>query len=320
VKAALWRGGGLGLVLLACTACAPVRQVWFAPNIGSADMLDLFSRPEQWQRARGQVDVLQFYSQNLAFASPSECPRCGPNVASGLESVGAFPSLKAWHIAVAVEAPALKPYACTFGEALPFVERALDNAAAQGGFTQYLSLDEPLASSAACSYDTAAAAAQTAGFVHEMHRRHPGLVIGDVEPYPFFSAQAIEEWIDALAANQAMPQFFHLDVDHRRADLEGRDVTTDLAALKAFCAVRHIPFGVLLTGTDGADDAAYYQDVLAWTAKVGAAVGRPEHAVFQSFSMSSDGLFTVPRNLPEDDPSIFSHTRLLNDGIGLLGR
>jgi hypothetical protein len=283
-------------------------------------MLDLFSRPEQWQRARGQVDVLQFYSQNLAFASPGDCPRCGRNVASGLESVGAFPSLSAWHIAVAIEAPALKSYACTFDEALPFVERALDNAAAQGGLTQYLSLDEPLGSSAACSYDTAAAAAQTAGFIREMHGRHPGLIIGDVEPYPLYSAQAIEEWIDALTANQAMPQYFHLDVDHRLTDLEGRDVSADLAALKAFCAVRHIPFGVLLTGSDGVDESAYYQDVLAWTGKVSAAVGRPEHAVFQSFSMTKDGLFTVPRNLPEGDPNIFSHTRLLNDGIGVLGR
>ncbi len=283
-------------------------------------MLDLFSRPEQWERARGQIDVLQFYSQHLAFASPDDCPLCGPNVASGFAAAGAFPKLSAWHIAVAMEAPALKPFACTFDEILPYVERALDNAAAQGGVTRYLSLDEPLASSTACSYDTAAAAVQTAGFIHAMRGRHPGLSIGDVEAYPLYSVRALEEWIDALTVNEATPQFFHLDVDHRFTDSEGRDVTADLAALRAFCLARHISFGVLLSGEDGVDESGYYQDVLAWTEKVRAAVGQPEHAVFQSFSMSRDGLFTVPRNLPEDDPNIFSHTRLLNDGLEVFKR
>ncbi len=37
-------------------------QIWFTPNVGSVDMLDLFNNPEQWPTARSQVDVFKFYT------------------------------------------------------------------------------------------------------------------------------------------------------------------------------------------------------------------------------------------------------------------
>lgn len=36
--------------------------VWFAPNMGSDDYLDLFSRPGVWPEAAAEVDVFKFYT------------------------------------------------------------------------------------------------------------------------------------------------------------------------------------------------------------------------------------------------------------------
>ncbi len=79
-----------------------------------------------------------------------------------------------------------------------------------------------------------------------------------------------------------------------------------------------IPFGVIFSGADGTDEAAYGADVLAWVGTVRTAIGTPMQAVFQSWSVSEDGRFTVPRNLPESDGETLTHTRLLNEGLRTL--
>jgi hypothetical protein len=60
--------------------------------------------------------------------------------------------------------------------------------------------------------------------------------------------------------------------------------------------------------------------VLGWVRTVGEAVGRPEDVIFQSWLEGEGGRQDVPVNLPEDDPAVYSHTRLLDDSLALLGR
>jgi len=57
-----------------------------------------------------------------------------------------------------------------------------------------------------------------------------------------------------------------------------------------------------------------------WVSEINSAIGQPDHLVFESWASpqySDTNLFSVitPINLPENDTSIFSHTRLINEGF-----
>ncbi len=55
---------------------------------------------------------------------------------------------------------------------------------------------------------------------------------------------------------------------------------------------------------------------MEWTHTVNAAIGKPDHVIFQSWlGPDGDHPHEIPINLPEDDLSIYSHTRLILDGL-----
>lgn len=307
----------VGLVLAVSVGCARQPQVWFTPNLGSADMAGLFSQPEKWELARSHVDVFKFYSQQIAL-TPEQCLLCGPNVLPTFIAQQAFSKLRKWRVAIAVEVPVVKPYACVSDSTAALAERAIDEIVAQGGEVAYLAMDEPLVSGASCGYGTDDVARETGRFVERLRGSHPAVAIGDVEPFPLFDVAALRSWLDALGANGVKPAFLHYDVDHGLLARRGQDVSADLEALKALSAERKLPFGILMTGQDDLDDTGYYQDVLAWSRAVANAVGEPDQIVFQSFSESATGAFEVPLNLPEDDPGASSHSRLLNEAFDIL--
>jgi hypothetical protein len=82
------------------------------------------------------------------------------------------------------------------------------------------------------------------------------------------------------------------------------------------CEGQGIPFGVIVWGDASESDRAYYDSAREWTTTVEGAIGQPAHTIFQSWAISAEGTFTVPRNLPESEP--YTHTRLINDGLSLL--
>ena len=64
----------------------------------------------------------------------------------------------------------------------------------------------------------------------------------------------------------------------------------------------------------------YYNSTMQWVQTVRGAIGVPQHSIFQSWILNGDGVLDVPINLPENDPTIYSHTRLINDGLAVLLR
>ncbi len=290
-------------------------EVWFAPNLGSTDMLALFSDPAAWPTARGNVDVFKFYEQHLVFERPTECPSCGPNLLPAFEQVGAFSALHDWGVAIAVEVAVIKGHACAPEANAALATTAIANVAGRGGSVRYLAMDEPLLGAGDCAMGLEAAAQNVAAFAQQVRAANPGVAIGELEPYPQFGVPKLTAWLAALRAAGFTPAFVHLDVDRQRAAASALDVAADLRALKQVVAVDQVPFGVVFWGADGTDEAAYAADVLAWVATVGQAIGLPTHAVFQSWSRGTDGRFAVPRNLPENDPTTMTHTRLLNEGL-----
>ena len=55
----VWFFALLFVLLLGFVSAQPNQntEVWFTPNSGSVDMLNLFNNPEQWPTARAIIDV-----------------------------------------------------------------------------------------------------------------------------------------------------------------------------------------------------------------------------------------------------------------------
>jgi hypothetical protein len=84
------------------------------------------------------------------------------------------------------------------------------------------------------------------------------------------------------------------------------------------CSPQAERFSDTRTFTDS--DERYFQSTIEWVDTVTTALGRPSHVIFQSWwGPAPSGLHEVPINLPDDDPAVHSHTRLINEILDALG-
>ncbi len=186
-----------------------------------------------------------------------------------------------------------------------------------------MAMDEPfvggqqIVNGQSCNYTMQQSAVNTAQFVKLMHAFNPTLQVGDIEPYPFFSEPQLEAWITALQAEGIVLPYFHLDVDRNAVAAYGTNVTSDLQLISSFCKSRGIALGVIFNGPNGTTDQGYYNDTMQWIQTVKASTVMPQHSIFQSW-FNVGGVYDIPINLPESDPTIYSHTRLINDGLAAL--
>jgi hypothetical protein len=219
-------------------------------------------------------------------------------------------------------------------------------AAAAGGTVKYISMDEPLRSGTAiCRDSLEGAAAKTVAYSRELKAREPALEIGDIEAYPFEPPARLERWITTLIEDGFKPAHIHLDVNVHYLDVHSDlDVTNDLRSIRDFLASDQITFGIILwSGYDPEPtDRAFFDRTMAWVRRVHAA-GVPEQVIFQSWvhrsyegcadtnpacafpklrcpqsGAAGCGLKSVPLNLPEGDPHVFSLTRLMNEALHVL--
>lgn len=312
-------------------AAVAAESVWFSPNVGSLDLQRLFTEPERWPRAREKVGVMQFYAQQLGSDAPEQCPMCGPNLLPALRSAGAFQRLREWGIDVAFEVGSVKHHTCRGRDAAAYAAGLVSRVAASGGQVRYIAMDEPLpggqdtVSGESCGLTPREIAREVAAFVDELRTREPSVSVGDIEPYPFFTVPNLLAWLDELDRHQVRLAFFHLDVDLNAARHQRVDVAGDLRRLEEELRARGIPMGVILNVHENeiprrADEAAaarvYFNAAMAWVRTVKAAIGAPDHAIFQSWLESPGGARVVPRNL---DERAYSHTRLVDEGADLLG-
>jgi hypothetical protein len=157
------------------------------------------------------------------------------------------------------------------------------------------------------------------------------------------SLDRLKSWTLALKAHGFTPAALHLDVNQfvveASPELHGR-LVGDLQKMKAFFHAQGIPFGIIFWSGHGPQksDKEYSEYTLAWARTVHAAIGRPDEIIFSSWvercsqtgacnahslgCLPSDpdycGKKSVPINLPENDPHIFSHTRLINETLAIL--
>ncbi len=311
----------------------PSDMVWFGPNFGSRDYAELFTKPEQWRSARGKVNVFKFDQQSVL---EQPCVICGDNILHTFVNVDAFRKVNDWGVATALTVGALKEWGCTGTAEFRAASVAIQNIQANGGVVTFLDMDEPFmggryapnpASNKTCGYSTEQSADVTALFIRQVKAAYPNIRVGDTEPYPLFSVDELEQWTRALEARGVTPAYFHLDVEPVWARERKLDVAGDLRKLSQFFKERGIPFGVIFISEwpDAGSDRAYFDSTMKWIRFVNAAIGKPQHVIFNSWQAEPEDrtnklLHWVPINLPENDPAIYSHSRLLLEGLAVFGR
>ncbi len=300
----------------------PAQLVWFSPNMGSTDHVELFADPDAWTPERELIDVFHFHSQVLF---PDPCSICGQNALDAFAEADAFEQLHDWGVTIGVGVGAVYEDGCD--GAANFHRDAgvvIQNVEANGGAVGFLVMDEPLLHggskpvAGSCDYASTRTAVEVAAFVSAVRTARPGITVGLVEPYPHFSAQELQEWVVELERNGVALPFFQLDVDTERVRVDGSDVAADLRSLRDFCEARGIAFGVILTSnwTEADSNRTYYKSTMDWLRTVQAAIGKPPHVIFQSWQgPAPSGDHEVPVNLARNDPDGFSHLALLREGL-----
>jgi len=309
----------LAAILAASPAAAPEPdRVWFAPGPGTIDYLRLFEHPEEWRRARELTNVFKFYQQHTQTPAPSIV---GPNTYDALARAGAFRTLTSWGKRIAIEVGAVKEFFCTpdasgMDDAIRQGVAAVRAVEAAGGKVAYLAMDEPFVSGRArvCGGPALEPTAdRVAQYMSAVTRAAPGVRIGLIEAYPFSSAGAIESMVSLLDARGTPPAFLHMDVDWHLSGSAAFE--RDMARLRSFCAARKLTFGIIITGYDGNADALYATDVYGITNLIARTFPSwdqmPEQIIFQSWALSTTGLYLTPSNGPEG--RAFTHTAMLWD-------
>jgi hypothetical protein len=291
--------------------------------MGSVDFPELFSQPERWERTREQVDVFKF-SGNTVSGFPYDIG--GPNVLSMFIGVRAFERLHEWGIAVAVETGAVKFFACEAQSWADYTNLGIDNVEANGGRVSFVSMDEPLLggqlveNGQTCGYTMEDTAEVVATYMDLVHQAHPEVIIGTIETIPPQTADEVAQWLVVLEEAGAKPAYLHLDVEVAFG-IDDPGFVAELGELSDFAERRGIPVGFILTADLAAADSdeGYFRSVLEWSQSLATRLGRPSHVVFQSWiGPAPSGLHEMPVNLPDDDPQVFSHTRLILEGLEVL--
>jgi hypothetical protein len=320
--------------------------VWFCPDPDTPDLLEMFTRPALWRIARSRINVFKLGPQHFELKSILK-----RNSLQDLERVNAFATLRRWRIALASEEGAVKEWDCSGVQAARVTLTHINNVRTGHGNINLIAMDEPLVSGLGpCKLSLAEVAENTHHYIDTVtsastvDRSNAAPLIGDIEPYPSFPVESLTSWIDTLARTGVRLKFFHLDIDLNYLHVHREiDAIKDLRYLQHFLIDKGIPFGIIVwSGHDPVDsDVAYYKDALELVRLIKVSVHLPNEIIFQSWVHRSPigcvsdhdvcgankcsavdppycGESSVPINLPEGNPRIYSHTRLIIDSLGIL--
>ena len=87
-----------------------------------------------------------------------------------------------------------------------------------------------------CGHTMEKSADVTSRFVGLVKAAYPNILVGETEPYPYFSVAELEQWILALEERGVTLVHFHLDIDTVYARELKADVAGDLRSVKPILA------------------------------------------------------------------------------------
>jgi Bacterial Ig-like domain (group 3) len=288
-------------------------QIWLAPNLNS-DTMALFQRPQDWQAARSHVTVLKLGEVQFGTNPPDWLA----NSWQRLQTVNAVKLLKAWNIALAIDAGVIKAqYLADPTVAVRDAQTAITNAAAAGGQVKYVSMDEPYygGSISFAHFPPTTIADRVSTFMRTITSNNPSVQVGEIEPYPSIDVPTIESFVNALIARGTKPAFFHIDLDFGFINSNAAaaaKMRVDMPILRDFFAKLHIPFGIIFWSDTvvPASDQDYSTFALHNVDVLKAAMGAPVQSIFQSWVPNRAGDLVFPQNVPETQP--FTHTWLID--------
>ena len=307
----------------ACKGCNPVepggltasREVWMSPNVGSLDFLDLFTSPEEWAQARSKVTTIGFTGAALV---DEPCSICGPNTLQAFLSAvpgGAFRWLASHNLKIAVEAASVKAWDCSAATPASQAVAGLGNISANGAAASFLAMDEPFtsglppnqsyaASMPTCGFTVAQTTVNVRAYVQRVQAAFPGVQIGLIEPYPYFSAKQIESFVTSLADAGVRLAFFHLDYDENFLSI---DPTSDFLEFRNFFGAHQMPFGIIIIGLNGTSNVTASNGALVAALRISRTLGihSQPHVLFESWldyppASPAQDLRLYPVNLPDD--------------------
>jgi hypothetical protein len=303
------------------------KQVWFTPGPATPDLLELFQSGSQWADARERLAVFKFYQQHLMVPPP---PIVEGNTYTALRDVHAFRRLTVgWHKRIAIEVGAVKLQYCSSDgsaetNAIRDTVDAIGAVEVAGGRVSLLAMDEPFYAAAtvrACGApDPEAAVSRVVNFILGVKTRYPEVVIGLIEPWPYFRAATIVRFLVDLQARGVPMAFLHTDagVDQMKP---GTDFAGEMRYLAEVCAEQGTRFGMIFNGDSGQSNAAYmagaWQRVRMTADAFADWPDMPQDLIFQSWAQDSPGGRSVtPSNLPESAED--THTGFINGATPLL--
>ena len=323
----------------------------FIPNFGTLDFLNLFTDFQSWQYVKSNIDGFGFFNHNLKINPECSFSNCRNVNYSNLVGVDAFSILKNSGIKVSIEVDALKWHSCVaLDRTVPVTRQLILNIENAGGEVDSLFMDQPLnggqetlcqsstsvrivnscnecgtgETCRTCGYNMQQSAFQTAQYIKAIKKFRPEIKIGDTEPYSKFSYNQIRDWTLALKAENVTLDSFRSDVGSRQSS----DIV-NLRQIKDFFVQQNIPYGIIYWSyvpstfiDNSARDREFFTRTFNWVNMVNNNNLDGSIQSFESWDTSpSNSPYpgqTVPINLPEVSSSIYSHTRLIIESLGLL--
>lgn len=278
-----------------------VDRFWFGPNIGSP-ILALFEHPEQWETARASMGAFCLVIQHLLSIGP-----IGATTYDALLAIDAFRTLRAWGVAFALEAGAIKPEDWHGEQNQQGLRTAVERLTAAGGELSYLTMDEPLTSAKQKPggqplEETADAVAAYIALGESF-----GAKVGWAEAWPEIDLDTMRRFLILLDERGRLPHYWHLDIDSRRAAGNRQSVETFLRDAHTIASDYAMPVGVYLAGYPALTDDVYCAQTLQWAQEVRTLQPRLARVLVQSWAErardTEHGPQDLPRNLPDSDPN-----------------
>jgi len=313
--------GGAGSASAFVSPAAPVAAraaIWYHPEpsaatwpgapsgmSGSLDFVSLFAANAPWPHVMAKTSVLGLYAGWVLQTDDQT-----------LQQTIAFAN--AHHLGLELEAPALQPAASCGGiegyvPAQTTVQAItlsyLNRLQALNADVQFIKVDEPFFFGSvvndprSCKFSVADVASQVNAYVQVVHGVYPNAQVGDVEP--ILTSQYVPDVVTAMSGYHAAYQaasgtpfpFFFADIDFTNPSW-----ATLVKTLELQTRAEGSRFGIIYIGDQlDTSDAQWTGKVVArFTAYEGAAGGRPDYALFQSWQPHP------LHNLPETDATTFT--------------
>lgn len=276
----------------------PPRPKWESDDIpaGQRDWDELWQPASPWQNALEHVDVYRLHAfQVRRFLSDEQ-----------LTTLFAF--LREHNIALMFENEPLlppNPAECAQNESFegPYDVEMAQRIADLGGRIDMIAVEEPyhfghlLDTPRSCQYPVERVVKETHQQVMAIREIFGDIPAGSIEPIwssPATTPDNMAEWLDTYAAQTGEPfAFLYVDPDWTRSDW-----AEVAAGIESVADARGVPFGILYTGGEQPDGAAWMQAAAEHATELEQVRGvTPQHVSFQSWVAWPD------HDLPETDLS-----------------